>query len=384
MKLILAPDSFKESMTAAEAAEAMERGVRRVYPDAECVKLPFADGGEGTAACLVMMTGGEMRTAAVTGPLGETVNAGYGIISGDTAVIEAAECCGLPITPPDRRDPRITTSYGVGELIRHVMEQGIYKLIIGLGGSATNDGGAGLLAALGAVFTDSKGRSFVPAGGSLGGIAEIFLDGLDPHLKKLQITVASDVTNPLVGPNGASAVFARQKGADDAMIPALEAGMRHYAELLEQCFGKNVAEISGAGAAGGLGAALSVCLGARMESGAELLLRLSGMEEKLAGADYVLTGEGSVDAQSAMGKTPCRIARLASSRGVPTIIFAGRVGDGLEPLYQTGVDCAVAVTPPGQPLEEALKNGAVNLENAVAGWLEKEKTAVCRKQDQYR
>lgn len=376
MKILLAPDSFKESMTAVEAAEAMERGVRRIYPNAECVKLPFADGGEGTAECLVMMTGGEMKTAAVTGPLGETVHACYGIINGDTAVIETAECCGLPITPPDRRDPRITTSYGVGELIFHVMEQGIHKLIVGLGGSATNDGGAGMLAALGAVFTDAKGRSFVPAGGSLGEIAGISFGGLDSRLKELQITIASDVTNPLTGRNGASYVYARQKGADDAMIPVLEDGMRHYAALLEQHFGKTIAEIPGAGAAGGLGAAFFACLGAHMESGVELLLRLSGMAEKLAGADYVFTGEGSVDAQSAMGKTPCGIARLASTKGVPTIIFAGRVRDGLEPLYQIGVNGAIAITPPGQPLEEALKNGAVNMENAVAGWLEKSQSHV--------
>lgn len=378
MKLILAPDSFKESMSATEAAEAMERGVRRVFPDAECVKLPLADGGEGTVECLVMATGGERKMAAVTGPLGEKVHAGYGILGGDTAVIEIAQCCGLPMVPPDRRDPRVTTSYGVGELIRCALDRQLSRLIIGLGGSATNDGGAGMLAALGAVFTDSAGRAFVPTGGTLGEIRSVSLEKLDPRLKQAEIIAASDVSNPLTGPAGAVAVYARQKGATEEMLPVLEAGMRHYAVLLEEQTGVRVSDLPGAGAAGGLGAALTAALGARAESGIKLLLRLSGMEEKLEGADYVFTGEGSVDAQSAMGKVPCGIAQLAVSKGVETVIFAGRVGDGLEPLYRLGVKCAVAITPAGQPLQEALRSGPINLERAVERWLSGEKRARSR------
>ena len=368
-KFILAPDSFKESMTAQEAAAAMERGIYSVFPDAECIKFPMADGGEGTVASLTAMTGGSICQHTVSGPFGEPVQAHYGLLTPDTAVIEIAECCGLQLISPEQRDPGKATSYGVGELIKHLLDRNISKLIVGLGGSCTNDGGAGMLTALGASFLDTEGQPVAPGGLGLTYLAQIDMQKFDKRLKNLEVTVASDVKNPLTGVQGASRVFAKQKGADDAMIADLEIALKNYAHVLLQQFGRNVDTLPGAGAAGGLGAAFLAFFRTKMESGIDLLLRYSCLEERIPGTEYIFTGEGSVDFQTAMGKTPSGIAKLAKRFDVPVIIFAGKVGKGLDKLYESGVQAVVKISDPAAPLEKSLRDGQINMEKAVISFL---------------
>ncbi len=369
-KFILAPDSFKESMTAQKAAEAMERGIYSVFPDAECIKFPMADGGEGTVESLTAMTGGSICRHTVSGPFGEPVQAHYGLLTPDTAVIEIAECCGLQLISPEHRNPGKATSYGVGELIKHLLDRNISKLIVGLGGSCTNDGGAGMLTALGANFLDCAGKPIALGGLGLTHLAQIDMCKFDKRLNHLEVTVASDVKNPLTGVQGASRVFAKQKGADDAMIADLETALKNYAHvLLEQC-GKNVDPMPGAGAAGGLGAAFLAFFRTKLESGIDLLLRYSRLEERIPGTEYIFTGEGSVDFQTAMGKTPSGIAKLAKRFDVPVIIFAGKVGEGLEKLYESGVQAVVRISNPADPLTKSLQDGQINMEKAVVSFLQ--------------
>lgn len=368
-KFILAPDSFKESMTAQKAAAAMERGIYSVFPDAECIKFPMADGGEGTVESLTAMTGGSICRHTVSGPFGEPVQAHYGLLTPDTAVIEIAECCGLQLISPEHRNPGKATSYGVGELIKHLLDRNISKLIVGLGGSCTNDGGAGMLTALGANFLDCAGKPIALGGLGLTHLAQIDMCKFDKRLNHLEVTVASDVKNPLTGVQGASRVFAKQKGADDAMIADLETALKNYAHvLLEQC-GKNVDPMPGAGAAGGLGAAFLAFFRTKLESGIDLLLRYSRLEERIPGTEYIFTGEGSVDFQTAMGKTPSGIAKLAKRFDVPVIIFAGKVGKGLDKLYESGVQAVVKISDPAAPLEKSLRDGQINMEKAVISFL---------------
>ena len=369
-KFILAPDSFKESMTAQKAAEAMERGIYSVFPDAECIKFPMADGGEGTVESLTAMTGGSICRHTVSGPFGEPVQAHYGLLTPDTAVIEIAECCGLQLISPEHRNPGKATSYGVGELIKHLLDRNISKLIVGLGGSCTNDGGAGMLTALGANFLDCAGKPIALGGLGLTHLAQIDMCKFDKRLNHLEVTVASDVKNPLTGVQGASRVFAKLKGADDAMIADLETALKNYAHvLLEQC-GKNVDPMPGAGAAGGLGAAFLAFFRTKLESGIDLLLRYSRLEERIPGTEYIFTGEGSVDFQTAMGKTPSGIAKLAKRFDVPVIIFAGKVGEGLEKLYESGVQAVVRISNPADPLTKSLQDGQINMEKAVVSFLQ--------------
>ena len=369
-KFILAPDSFKESMTAQKAAAAMERGIYSVFPDAECIKFPMADGGEGTVESLTAMTGGSICRHTVSGPFGEPVQAHYGLLTPDTAVIEIAECCGLQLISPEHRNPGKATSYGVGELIKHLLDSNISKLIVGLGGSCTNDGGAGMLTALGANFLDCAGKPIALGGLGLTHLAQIDMCKFDKRLNHLEVTVASDVKNPLTGVQGASRVFAKQKGADDAMIADLETALKNYAHvLLEQC-GKNVDPMPGAGAAGGLGAAFLAFFRTKLESGIDLLLRYSRLEERIPGTEYIFTGEGSVDFQTAMGKTPSGIAKLAKRFDVPVIIFAGKVGEGLEKLYESGVQAVVRISNPSYPLTKSLQDGQINMEKAVVSFLQ--------------
>lgn len=369
-KFILAPDSFKESMTAQKAAAAMERGIYSVFPDAECIKFPMADGGEGTVESLTAMTGGSICRHTVSGPFGEPVQAHYGLLTPDTAVIEIAECCGLQLISPEHRNPGKATSYGVGELIKHLLDRNISKLIVGLGGSCTNDGGAGMLTALGANFLDCAGKPIALGGLGLTHLAQIDMCKFDKRLNHLEVTVASDVKNPLTGVQGASRVFAKQKGADDAMIADLETALKNYAHvLLEQC-GKNVDPMPGAGAAGGLGAAFLAFFRTKLESGIDLLLRYSRLEERIPGTEYIFTGEGSVDFQTAMGKTPSGIAKLAKRFDVPVIIFAGKVGEGLEKLYESGVQAVVRISNPADPLIKSLQDGQINMEKAVVSFLQ--------------
>lgn len=369
MKLLLAPDSFKGSLTASEAAAAMAEGVRRVRPDADIVLLPLADGGEGTAEALVLATGGQRQSAVVTGPLGERLEASFGLLGldGATAVVEMAAAAGLLLVPPDRRDPRRTTTYGVGELLRQGAESGASRIIIGLGGSATNDGGAGALQALGVRFLDSAGKPLPEpiTGADLARLAQIDTAAL--HLPPVELVIASDVINPLLGPNGASAVYGPQKGADASIVAELDAALTNYAAILRHDLGTDVAGLAGAGAAGGLGAGLMAFLDARMQSGIDLVLDTAGFAQKAAGADWLLTGEGRIDSQTLNGKTIMGVLNRCRPLGISVIAFGGSVDDTAgEQLAAKDLRAAFPIVSGPMPLDQAMRDGGVLLTQAVA------------------
>jgi len=372
-KVVIAPDSFKESLSALEVAEAIERGFRQIFPQVQYVKLPMADGGEGTVDSMVAATGGEIVTVAVTGPLGQPVQAFYGLLGeGETAVIEMAAASGLHLAPKAQRDPRMTTSYGTGELIQAALDRGVKTIILGIGGSATNDGGAGMMQALGARLLDENRQALPPGGAALAQLAYIDLSGVDPRLQQVSITAACDVDNPLCGANGASAVFGPQKGATPEMVTQLDAALRHYGTLLEQATGREVINAPGAGAAGGMGAALLGMLNARLRPGIEIVIETLQLEEALRDADLVITGEGRLDSQSIHGKTPIGVAREAKRFGLPVIGIAGSLSKDYQVVHQHGIDAAFSVLDRVVSLEEALAEAADNLEvtarNVAAVW----------------
>ncbi len=372
-KVVIAPDSFKESLSALEVAEAIERGFRQIFPQVQYVKLPMADGGEGTVDSMVAATGGEIVTVAVTGPLGQPVQAFYGLLGeGETAVIEMAAASGLHLAPKAQRDPRMTTSYGTGELILAALERGVKTIILGIGGSATNDGGAGMMQALGARLLDENRQALPPGGAALAQLSYIDLSGVDPRLQQVSITAACDVDNPLCGANGASAVFGPQKGATPEMVTQLDAALRHYGTLLEQATGREVINTPGAGAAGGMGAALLGMLNARLRPGIEIVIETLQLEEALRDADLVITGEGRLDSQSIHGKTPIGVARVAKRFGLPVIGIAGSLSKDYQVVHQHGIDAAFSVLDRVVSLEEALAEAADNLEvtarNVAAVW----------------
>ena len=362
MKFVLAPDSFKESMSAKKAGLAMEKGIRSVYPDAECVIVPMADGGEGTVESLVSMTNGEIIKTEVIGPLGEKVIAEYGLLGeGQTAVIEMASASGLENIKLEDRNPLVTTTFGTGELIKHALDKGVTRILIGIGGSATNDGGVGMLQALGVSFKDQNGQELTFGGGALNQLTTIDLSGLDKRIAHVKIDVACDVTNPLIGENGASAIFGPQKGASPEVVQLLDQNLAHYAEIIKRDLGKDIAHSEGAGAAGGLGAGLMAFLNANLKKGVELVIEYTGLEERMAGADYVFTGEGSIDGQTLFGKTPFGVASIAKKYSIPVIAFAGRIGKGVEPLYDNGFTSIVGILKGVSSLDEALESGEENL-----------------------
>ena len=369
MKVVIAPDSFKGSLTASQAAAAMARGVRRAAPDAEVVTAPMADGGEGTVQALVDATGGSLRPVTVTGPLGEPVAAGFGLApDGATAFIEMAAASGLPLVPPERRNPLLTTSYGTGELIGAALAAGCRRLVIGIGGSATNDGGAGALQALGLRMLDSTGAGVGPGGAALARAVRLDAAGLDRRLAACRLTVACDVDNPLCGPQGASAVFGPQKGATPAMVATLDAALAHWGDLLRRDLGRDVAAVPGAGAAGGLGAGL-LALGAVLQPGIELVMQAGDLVGKLPGADLVLTGEGRIDFQTAHGKTPVGVARAAKALGLPVVAIAGGLGPGFTDVYGAGIDACLSMVSGPMTLAQAMAEAeallAAAAENAV-------------------
>lgn len=367
MKLVLAPDSFKESLSARAAALAMERAVKRAMPGATTVLLPLADGGEGTMETLVFATGGGVHRADVAGPLGSRVGARYGMLGdGVTAVVEMAEASGLHLVPAEKRDPRATTTRGTGELMLHALERGARNLIVAIGGSATNDAGAGALQALGAGLFDEAGAPLGPGGGSLARLHRIDLATLDRRLAAADLRVACDVTNPLCGPHGASAVFGPQKGATPRMVAELDANLGRFAEVLRRDTGLDVREAPGSGAAGGLGAALLAC-GGRLVPGIELVLDAVAFDEKVRGAIAVLTGEGRIDAQTPGGKVIAGLVARAKEAGVPVIAFAGCVEPGFEALYDRGLLSVHSILPRPASLAEALASGEANLEAAAFG-----------------
>lgn len=368
MKIIIAPDSFKGCMSAEQAAKAMERGIRRALPQAECVLVPMADGGEGTVQSLVDATGGELLETTVTGPLGTPVRAQYGMLGdGRTAVIEMAAASGIAYVDERTRDPRITTTYGTGELVRDALDHGVTSFIIGLGGSATNDGGAGMAQALGVRLLDAQGGELPFGGAALADLAAIDVSGIDPRLGTADIRLASDVTNPLTGAQGASAVFGPQKGADDATVAQLDAALRHYAAVIRSELGRDVESIPGAGAAGGLGAGFLAFTGAHMQSGVSLVVEATGLIQQAAGADWCFTGEGGIDSQTQYGKTPIGVAQAvkSSSPRCCVVVLAGTVGSGIEELYGKGIDAVFGIIPRAGSLEQVLAAGEWNLERCA-------------------
>lgn len=361
MKIVLAPDSYKGSLTATEACRAMEEGIRRVLPDAEIVRVPMADGGEGTVQSLVDAMNGRICSATVHNPLGELIEAKYGILQDEaTAVIEVAEASGLYRIPASRRNPLVASTYGTGELIRDALDQGCRRFIVCLGGSATNDGGAGMIRALGARLLDRDGRELPLGGGSLDRLHRLDLSGFDARIEESVFTAACDVDNPLCGPRGASAVFGPQKGADPDMVAALDRNLYRFSEVIERQLHRPVRDLAGAGAAGGLGAAVVAFLNGTLQRGVRLVIEASRLEEKLLGADLVLTGEGQSDDQTEMGKTPFGVAQAAEKAGIPVILLSGALGRGVESMYRHGVVSAFSIVNGPMALEEAMR-GAYGL-----------------------
>ena len=370
MRIVLAPDSFKESMTALAAAEAMADGVRRVVPDARCDLVPMADGGEGTVQALVDALGGVLVQASAHDALGGEAEAWYGHVAvGGLAVIELAAVSGLAMIPPARRDVLRASSYGTGEVIRDALDRGARRFIVGIGGSATNDAGAGLASALGVRFLDVDGAELPPGGGALARLASVDVSGLDPRLAQCRFEVACDVDNPLLGPRGASAVFGPQKGAGPDQVAALDAALARWADVVEPAVGRAVRDVPGAGAAGGVGAALAAFVPTSvLRRGVEIVADAVGLVDRVRGADWVFTGEGAIDAQTIRGKTPWGVLQAAVSVGVPVVMFGGRVTPDASVLLDAGVTALVPIAD-GQPLEQALARGPQNLANAVESTL---------------
>ena len=366
MKIVIAPDSFKGSLTALQVAEAIEVGLRRVFPDAAIEKVPMADGGEGTVQSLVDATSGQILTAQVLDPLGNSINAQYGVL-GDrvTAVIEMAAASGLTLVPLDKRDPRVTTTYGTGELIRAALASGCRKLIIGIGGSATNDGGAGMAQALGAKLLTASGEQIKPGGGSLATLNSIDLSELDSRIAETETIVACDVNNPLTGKQGASHVYGPQKGATPEMIRVLDANLAHFDKTVQRDLSKSVGNVPGAGAAGGLGAGLMAFLDASLKSGIEIVTDATQLSKRFAGADLVITGEGQINFQTVFGKTPVGVAKVAKTHHIPVIAIAGSIADNSDGVYNAGIDAMIDIVPEPMSLETAIENATILIETAA-------------------
>lgn len=367
MRIVLAPDSFKESMSAAEAVAAMRDGVLTVFPDADCVGVPMADGGEGTVEAVVDALDGEYVTVDAQDALGRPVAAKYGYVAQrNLAVIEVAAAAGIELIAPSERDALRASSFGVGQLILSALDHGATEFLVGLGGSATNDAGTGMLSALGAEFADADGNPLPPGGAALERLDRIELGGLDPRLRDVRVRLACDVTAPLLGPKGASAVFGPQKGATPADVELLESALGRLVSVATAARDGVRSEIPGAGAAGGLGFAFLEFLDAESKPGVEEVAETVGLAQAVQGADWVFTGEGSVDAQTLMGKTPFGVAEVANGAGARVVIFAGRVAPDADVLLEHGVDRLVGITAPGTPLEQALREGAQSLARATA------------------
>ena len=361
-KYVVAPDSFKESMTAKEVCDAMEKGIKKADSAAEVIKVPMADGGEGTVNSLVDATHGQRVIVEVTGPLGNKISAYYGILgNGTTAVIEMAKASGLEIVEKKKRNPMITTTFGTGELIRDALGHNVKEIIIGLGGSSTNDGGSGMAQALGAKLLDQNNHQIPFGGGNLDKLDKIDISNLDSRLQDVKIILASDVTNPLIGKEGASRVFGLQKGATPEMVEKLENNLQHYAKIVKRDLNKDVASVSGAGAAGGLGAGLMAFTTCEMRQGVDLAIEVTKLEEKIRDTDYVFTGEGGTDFQTKFGKTPYGVAKLGKKYHKPVISLAGYLGEGIDSLYSEGFTAIFGIIPGACDLSTALKNGPSNV-----------------------
>ncbi|MBR8651909.1 glycerate kinase [Achromobacter sp. Marseille-Q0513] len=356
MKIVIAPDSFKESISAPAAAEAIARGVKAAFPGAQTVCVPMADGGEGTVEAVLAAASGEARMQTVNDALGHKVDAAWGMLADGTAVIEMAAASGLELIAPARRDPMRASSHGVGELILAALDAGARHIILGLGGSATNDAGAGMLTALGARLLDAEGHSLPPGGGALARIAAIDIRGLDSRLAGVRIDVACDVDNPLCGPQGASHVFGPQKGATPEQVRELDQALARFADICARSLEADHRDAPGAGAAGGLGFAAKAFLDARFRPGVEIVAELGGLAQVVEGATLVFTGEGRMDAQTLRGKTPAGVARIARQAGVPVVALAGSLGEGYEALHACGISAAFSLAPGPITLQQALND----------------------------
>lgn len=359
MKIVIAPDSFKGSLSAVEAAQAIEGGIQRAFPDANILCLPVADGGEGTLDTLVAATYGQKIPVFVTGPLGQKVEAEYGILGdGKTCVIEMAKASGIPLIPREELNPLKATTFGTGELIKKALDDGFTSFILALGGSATNDGGAGMLQALGLSLLDEQGNQISTGGAELDKIRSIDISEFDERIPDCKFLIASDVENPLIGPHGASHVFGPQKGATPEMVQILDARLAHWADEVQKVTGVHLHDLPGAGAAGGIGGAFQAFFPSRMRRGIDVVIEQTGLYTALEGADLVITGEGQVDFQTASGKTPMGVAQAAKIQSIPTIILAGSIGTGIDVLYQHGIISVNSIMNKPMTLNEAIENAA--------------------------
>ena len=390
MKIVIAPDSFKESLSALEVANAIEQGLRQVISDCDIVKIPVADGGEGTVQSMVDATGGSIVSLEVMGPLGHRVQAHYGILgdlsnndsdndsdsrsnhgsatvpnTGAIAVIEMASASGLHHVPRELRNPLLTTSYGTGELICDALNRGIKHIILGLGGSATNDGGAGMAQALDILLLDSQGKTLPSGGAALANLAQIDMTNAHPLLSQCTFEVACDVDNPLCGERGASAIFGPQKGATPAMVKQLDTALAHYADVIAQSGMSDQREHAGAGAAGGMGLGVMAFLNAKLKPGVEIVMQTVGLADKIRGADLVITGEGRIDGQTVFGKTPMGVLKQAKLQGIPTIGIAGCLGDNANAILDHGMAAIFPIIPHLSPLDDVLANAKLNLCNTA-------------------
>jgi len=365
MKIVVAPDSFKESMSAKEVCDSIEKGLLSVSKDWEIVKVPMADGGEGTLEALIDATNGKIFNEKTLNPLGEEITSRFGILGEkNIAIIEMASTSGLELISPEKRNPYITTTYGTGQLMLKSLEQNVEEIILGIGGSATNDGGAGMLQALGAKLLDKNGNEIGFGGYELSKLDKIDFSNLDKRLKNIKILVACDVTNPLTGKNGSSYIFGKQKGATPEMIEVLDENLLHYSKIIKRDLGFDVNDIPGAGAAGGLGAGL-LTLGAILKKGIEIVIEANELDKKVQGADLVITGEGSIDGQTRFGKTPYGVVSVAKKYNIPTVTLTGNVGKDIDILYDYGFDAIFSIMQGVDTLENALKNGKENIEKTA-------------------
>lgn len=355
MKFLFASDSFKGTLSSEKIMGLLDASAKQVFPDCETIGVPIADGGEGTVDAVIDVTKGDFRHVKVHGPLMEETTASYGVFHGDCAIIEMAAASGLPMVPVGKRNPLHTTTYGTGELIKDALDAGYRKLSIAIGGSATNDGGMGAMRALGIRFLDQDGQELEGCGRDLIRVADIDIGGLHPGVADAEITVMCDVNNPLTGPDGASYTFGKQKGGTPQILDELEHGMKQYRKVIEEKLGMDVDNIPGAGAAGGLGAALCVFLHANLKSGIETVLDLIGFDNLLEGIDLVVTGEGRIDWQSAFGKVPSGVGTRCRAKGIPAVAVVGGMGDGAEKIYEFGIDSMISTINGAMEIEEALE-----------------------------
>lgn len=354
MKIVIAPDSFKDSLSAQGVADAIALGLAQVWPDAQLIKCPMADGGEGTVESILAACEGELRRTVVRGPLGAMVDAAWGWLpQSHTAIIEMAEASGLQLVPLAQRDACISSTFGTGQLIRAALEAGAQRVILAIGGSATNDGGAGAMQALGVKLLDAQGQTLSPGGLALAQLARVDLSDIDPRLAQVRFDIAADVDNPLCGPHGASAIFGPQKGASPEQVQSLDHALGHFADHCANVLNQDVRDEPGSGAAGGLGFAAKAFLGAQFKAGVEVVAELVGLADAVQNADLVITGEGRFDAQTLRGKTPFGVARIARQQGVPVIVIAGTLGEGYQTLYEHGIDAAFALASGPMTLAQA-------------------------------